>query len=53
MSKKVQLLIYISEELNEKLRKSIPMKKGELSKFVEQAIKEKLENMEKQQSPGF
>jgi len=36
---------YISDELEDKLRNYLPAKKGALSEFVEEAIREKLERL--------
>jgi len=40
---KVMIGVWISEDLNNSLRKILPAERGALSKFVEEAISEKLE----------
>lgn len=54
--KYARLYITIPVELNEELRRFLPMRKGELSKFIAEAIKEKLEREKQREktwrSPG-
>ncbi|MHA1216314.1 MAG: ribbon-helix-helix protein, CopG family, partial [Candidatus Thorarchaeota archaeon] len=40
--KKKRLCVHIPEELDDALRKTVPAGRGNLSKFVEDAIREKL-----------
>jgi len=40
---KVLIGVWISEDINKALREKLPVKRGVLSKFVEEAICEKLE----------
>ena len=40
--KKKKLCVHIPEELDDALRKTVPAGRGNLSKFVEDAIREKL-----------
>ena len=41
--------IVIDDELEKELRKVLPHKKGSLSKFIEEAIREKLAKLKKEQ----
>jgi hypothetical protein len=45
-SDKVYTTIHISSDLMEELRKLLPARKGALKKFIEEAIKEKLDKIE-------
>lgn len=45
-SEKVYTTIHISSDLMKELRKLLPARKGALKKFIEEAIKEKLDKIE-------
>jgi len=43
-----RLYIKISDELESELRRIVPNRKGALGKFIEEAVREKLERMKEQ-----
>ena len=45
-----RLHIVIPDDLEQELRRVLPSKKGALSEFIAEAVREKLEKLKKQQS---